>query len=367
MRNTEVRLKKLDIVFVLILLGSVIYNVRPDYDGFDLVCYMGITLEFTNSDLNEVHKEVYRELKRAAPENIYNKYTDGNHWYSEYYRDIDKYRNVLNYHRAKPLYNLMVFLLYSFGVSLAFATIIPGVIGMCILMLILLAWLSEYVKRPALYLLIGVISLLPVNSYLSYQSPIDGLSNMLVLAVLYLIAHGGKSSWVIIMLALATLCRVDNFILSCVILYYRFFYGKNLLYVFVLFTGLAIFALLMVPVVFGNTPGWLLQFNFLHSFSDYCKHFVVLFTHQLRAPYFVFNLLLWLLLHRYGDSHSKLMLRIIGLTFLGHLVLFPSVEERFWVAYNYAIFLMFVRFLATTVQTRWLIIPGANNSIQNSV
>lgn len=338
--------KVYDIIFFVLLALVILFMFNPKYNGLDEISYMGIMLEYEYSDMNVIHDKVYSELKRVCDTEVFNKYTDPNNWRSGRYYDVTVFQDKMNYHRAKPLYTWVSYGFYKLGFSLSLATVLPSIISMWFMLLVLYLWLRRYVTRNIGYIIVAVLLVLPVFSYMINMAIPDGMANLFVFLSFYLISKSAKKVWVFICLLLALLSRVDNAIIAIVITFFILDGGWtkrvsqwsaiSLIFLVVAAT---------LPILLGNNSNWLLKFDFTKSSGNYMSHVGVLFQYYIRHAWFVFHVMSAILLYIYVDNSSRFHLRILGISFLLHVIFFPSVEERFFLAYEYVIIVMMFKFL----------------------
>lgn len=350
--------KVYDIIFFVFITVAIALMINPKYNGYDEISYMGIMLEYEYDDINIIHEKVYDELRRVASHAVYDSYTNINNWRSKQYYDISFFESTLNYHRAKPLYTWLSYSFYKLGVSLSFSTTLTNIISMWLMLLIFFLWVSTYVPRGVSYIVILCTMMLSVFTYLLNMSIPDALANMLVLLSLYLISRTSNKRWVVLCLTLAVLARVDNCIITIVIVYFLFKEtSTKKVFLWLCLSVLLCISAFIVPILLGNDTGWIMNFAFLKSFNNYVGHLNSVYTYNIRYAWFVFHAVSVVLVYIYGDAVSKLYAKIIAVSFVLHVILFPSVEHRFFVAYEYCIVVMLFRHLYIGYKNKQLISP----------
>lgn len=330
------------IVFALIAAGVIAVNYKPAYN-WDILPYMALALSHTVEDKDSVHSMVYTQVKEGQENGEITKGTFGNlttriPYRVQCYENADKFNAQLFYYRTKPLYNLLVYGLYSAGVPLIRATVIPSVVACFFILLVLYAWMSLYTNRIMATIIALLIALLPIFSELQNTSSPDALSAALVLFAMYLFFAGKHKGWLFLCLAFAVLARIDNFIFAAVMLYAVFNPGKNkLLFIAAWFIVAAIVAVFVIPWLAGNSPLWFTDFKFLESHVQYYFHVRNVFRAFFADAYYWIWVALGLVLLTVTYKPAQQLMLIITASVIIRLVLFPSLQERFFAPYEFAL------------------------------
>ncbi len=330
------------IFFALIAAGVVAINYKPAYN-WDILPYMALALSHTVEDKDSVHSKVYNLIKEGQQRGEVTNGTFGNltkkiPYRVQCYENADKFNAQLLYYRTKPLYNLLVYWLYTAGVPLIQATIIPSLVACFSILLALYAWMSLYTNRFMAAVVALLIALLPVFSELQNTSSPDALSAMFVLIAMYLFCAHKHGGWLFLCLALAVLTRIDNFIFAAVMFYALFTPARNrLIFITVGFIFAAIFALLVIPWVAGNSPLWFIEFKFLESHVQYYFHVRNVFRAFFADAYYWIWVALGFVLLTVKHKQVRQLMWIITASVIVRLVLFPSLQERFFAPYEFAL------------------------------
>ncbi|HEY9176991.1 MAG TPA: hypothetical protein VIN07_04835 [Flavipsychrobacter sp.] len=330
------------IIFVLIAAGIIGVNYKPAYN-WDILPYMALALNHTVEDKDSVHSRVYNIIKEGQQRGEVTNGTFGNFtkripYRVQCYQNADKFNSQLFYYRTKPLYNLLVYGLYTMGVPLIQATIIPSVVACFFILLVLYAWMSLYTHRLMTITLAILVALLPVFKELQNTSSPDALSAVFVLSAMYLFFAGKHRGWIFLCLAFATLARIDNFIFVTVMLYAILKPTRNRL-VFIASGSIvaAIIAILAIPWLAGNSPLWFTEFKFLESHVQYYFHVRNVFRAFFGDAYYWIWVALGLLLLTVKRKLVRQLVLIVTVSVVVRLVLFPSLQERFFAPYEFAL------------------------------
>jgi hypothetical protein len=330
------------IIFTLIAAGIIAVNYKPIYN-WDILPYMALALNHSVSNSDSVHSRVYNvvhegQLKGEITNGTFGNLTKRIPFRVSCYENAHVFNAQLFYYRTKPLYNWLVWLLYSAGFSLIHATIIPSLAAAWGILLILYAWMSVYTRRITALVLTILVAMLPAFIELQNTSSPDALSAFLVLLTLYLLFTGKEKKWIWASLVLAVLCRVDNFIFAGVV--FTFMYNpplKRFPIVILFFVTIAVTAILIIPLLSGNSWSWFTHFKFLESHVQYYFHVRNVFRAFFADAYYWIWVALGLVLLTVNHKKVRQLMLIITASVIIRLVLFPSLQERFFVPYELAL------------------------------
>lgn len=330
------------VIFILLTVILIGARYKPAYN-WDILPYMALALNHSVTDKDSVHKQVYQLIKEGQgkgeiPNGTFGELTKRLPYRVACYENADKFNAQLFYYRTKPLYNLLVYWLYLVGVPLIQATVIPSLVAGFIIILVMYAWMSLYTHRIIAAIIALLILLLPSFSELHNTSSPDALSAMFVLGAMYLFFAGKRKTWIFLCLALAVLVRIDNFIFAAAMVYVISKPGKNkLLFIAAGSVIAALVAMLIIPWLSGNSLMWFTEFKFLESHVQYYFHVRNVFRDLLASSHLLLWVILGVILLMVKDKQVRsLMLIILSCTVI-RLILFPSLQERFFIPYELAL------------------------------
>lgn len=337
--------------YILAALIVLVISRKPIYN-WDMIPYMGVAVEYEIHDMKKVHDIVYADLKQEVAPQVYHDLTYDIEDRHQCLTDVNVFKNEMSFFRTKPLYTFMVFVLYHAGFSLVHATLIPSIIAGYLLLILVYTWLSEYLKKPLAFAMSLIVALFPMLAELERFSTPDAISNLFVLSSLYILATDKSRKWLWLYLFLAVFTRVDNFIFVAVIAFFTYLRDKKNMLITVAAIGIFSAAcLFLIPYLLGDSFDWFTKFAFLFSYKNYINHWKdVLYT--FRDAHYLLLLMVSVFLFLSKEVKTQFMIRIIGITILLHLMLFPSLQERFYVAYEIAIICLLIRYMALTAKER---------------
>ncbi|MEM6964367.1 MAG: hypothetical protein AAF573_06350 [Bacteroidota bacterium] len=345
----------------ILILGSLclvakIISSDPLYD-FDMVCYMGVMLELDGKNAEELHREVYSELKSELSPDTYETLLDGGRALRrKCYESSDFFFHHLSFYRVKPLYNYIGYWIHKkCNLSLISSLFCISVISYIGIGILFYHWIrASFSRISGIVVVMLVMGLAPIADLLRDFTP-DALSNFLILLAVYFYFINRKLD-MSIFLMLATLARIDNFVLmvliGVVLLFFDKFHALFINYnrgetgkisnsrvdklygVILIVIGLSLF--LAIPHWVGNDTNWVGKFSHTFSVSQYISE-VVFSMNAFRYSHFqlilVFGIILSPLRKYLVEQEIKILL-IILLAIGVRLILFPSFQDRFFISYE---------------------------------
>lgn len=349
-------------ILIILLAGLLIfhYSRKPIYN-WDMIPYMGVALEYSEPDIHKMHDHVYAILKQEIPRSVYKTLTAKIEDRYDCLVNDKAFEEELGYFRVKPLYTIVVYALHKAGVHLVVATLIPSLIASFLLLMVVYIWLSKYIKKPLAVISTLLLGLYPPFREIAELSSPDAMSNLFILLSLYLAVNKKTDYRLILSLVLAVICRVDNFIFAGVMVYFTYLRGRentHLILKSALLAVLAVAGILFIPILAGDRPDWFMKFAYTASVHDYLHHWSdVLYIFRHSVYDIVMALVGVFLLIRTG-SVTRHAATVICLSVLLHMILFPSLQERFLVAYEFALTIMLIKYMQqhyTTITSRGVI------------
>ena len=355
------------IFFIFIIIWPQIIASDPLYD-FDMVAYMGVVLEFENDDFTVVHHQVYQELNEQMTEPIYTYLISDNIELRKNCIDDPQYfKQHLSFYRVKPLYTKAGYLIYKiFNFTLIESLLWVSILSFIGIGLLFYFWIGKFLS-PFFTLAIAILTMMlsPVADLARDLTP-DALSTLFVLTTMYAYCYWYRG-WMVLFLVLAILARVDNVVLAGVLGFVLIFEKK----IFSIFSfsktqnsgiisfdkrelgwgiasiiiGLVLF--LILPSLVGNNDEWLGKFSHTFSIKQYISE-LIFSINSFRYSHFQILIIIGIILlplFKLLDFFEMKILLIIFLVMGGRLVLFPSFQDRFFIAYELMVFLVLTRLM----------------------
>jgi hypothetical protein len=353
-------------VFLACILPVAIFAYKRPLYNWDMLAYIALVVKMENSDMNEVHTITYNNVREHIPSEEYAKLINGP-LRQQRFENATEFTSVLPFYAVKPCYIWSSYFFYKLGFTLAVSTVIPSIVAYLLIGLLLFHWLNKHHKlffSFAAGLLIMVSSVMIEAARLSTP---DGISALFLFVAFYFILERPSVLFAFLFLTGSVLARLDNIILSCLLLTFLFFNKKwakkisvvqyilmltVLAAVYVMVSGLAKeynWSSFYYPdFVKYYHPGHPSQSSF--SFAGYMTLFyerVIMAILYTEASVFLLLVLIWLSTSYQGKFRTLpfelLFCIILVFTIITRFILFPDLEDRFYIAYYLAILIMFMQ------------------------
>ncbi len=360
------------LIYFLCLIPIGVFSVKKPAYNWDMLAYMALVIRVEQRDINQIHAMTYDNAKQNIPAEAYVMLTGNPSSYRRRMAEnaIDFYGN-LPFYTIKPLYTGLTYLFYKIGFSLPFSTVLPSILAYMLIGLLLFHWLKKYIKvffalAAGLFLMYSIEI---VN--LGRTSTPDCLSGLLLLAAFYFILEKRSLLFAFPFLVVSVFCRLDNIINSCFILYFLTVtdkWEKKISFKqLILMLGILFGCYFTITYTTARDFGWnilyypkLIQYfdvsyQFQHSFS-LKKYLELAYSHAFTAllssnlVLFLFIVLLLLinpLPVRFNQFNlEQLFCLILVLIIVIRYVLYPNLDDRFYIAFYLTILVLLVKKIA---------------------
>src|SRR6185312_1499741 len=331
----------------LLLLETLIAYYVPYYD-WDLLAYVGSAIALQEHDTRTIHKQAYEALKRELPDDDYQDVASG----SDFRRDVasnpDHFHQQLRFYEIRPLYIWIVAGLHALGIPYIAATRLISAAAFLLTGVLLFFWARRYTSEIHSAWTVLLLLCVPVIFTSARTGSPDAISALLVLLGAFEIVELNRLISGTLILLASLFLRTDNVI-----------------FIFLLLASAAIFvsrsrkrrailaliALSSIGIVIGinhwqHSYSWsvLMQntetpivnpaevapkmtvadyFGSMHDMIDEARENSVLAFPFLAAI---------ILLSRRTPSHLKHLVTVVLLSWAAHLLLFPHIEDRYFIA-----------------------------------
>lgn len=305
-----------------------------------MIPYIACTLEWEGEA--NVHEATYRILQAELPEKNFTALTTGE-YRERCYRDAAFFQGELPFYRVKPLYISTIRLGRILGLPYTVAVRFSALLAYIGIALLLWFWLGALLLPVQRFLLsLLAAGIFPVSELARLASP-DGLAVLFLLLAFWLIERKRQHLpllWLFLLLSIAA--RVDYALYGLVIVtLLRFlptFRREEWLSTgtYLGFTISVLLALLLIGPAVGNDIGWWFAFKHAGSGSGYLhliKESLSFFNLTWMMILLFFSIIAYPLIRKFGMAErEKGMVILVLATILFRLLLFPSIQERFFVA-----------------------------------
>ena len=341
------------LVLYLVALALVSLHLyrTPSYD-MDSIQYMGNALLMHNTDVVQIHQQVYSELRHAVPGNIVDQLVgneigapaDQN--LSRKMRASDPYRfaEFLPLFAIRPLYNQVLYVVSKTGIGLVGGGILISVASFFFLGVLLFLWMRPY-TTPLLSLSAGLLCMItPPLTSLGRDMTSDALASLVAFASLYLIFEKRLLMPGIALLLSSIYFRTDFVVLAAPVILICWLQRRLRLWQAAILGGLAVSSVLFINHFAGDygiqmlyyrnfvgTPAAPAEMIVRFSFHDYLSAFRSGITKVMQSFFLPFLVLGAISLR--SRQCLPLLLATLAYVILHFLVL-PNWQER-WVGVFY--------------------------------
>ena len=216
------------------------YLYTHQYYNTDMEAYMGLIYktEFPNMKIEEIHQNVYDELRGKNPDfaglgpidPMVEEVAEGE---STYYKVLSEnpkaYEEELQLFAVKPFYNFVNWSFFKLGFTASTSTFLISIISYALILILIFSFLVKILRNYNLAFIITVLISLfkPVLESSRHASP-DSLSCLLLLLSFYTFIIRKNIFWTGIFAMLCILTRPEYFILYSFLYVLIYFYRNKL-------------------------------------------------------------------------------------------------------------------------------------------
>lgn len=323
----------------------------PGFNG-DTIFYMGVVTEYEESSSEKIHQVVYSTLKEEASEYKYENLVGSNDYLKNCFSDADFFFDQLSFYRVKPLYTFLIYALHKVGFKMTHAMIFLSIASFWGIVFFTFYWLKTFfeINYSAITGLLFSI-FYPLVMLARLFSP-DALSNLLILISFYFfINHQKKYRWILFCL-LAVLIRVDNIIVLLMMFIFSsidkktfFSINKKLIGNLGLAAVVSFLIVALLTFFVGNNFDWLMKFSHMFSVNDYISYLKGVPDGIIRRSSFPLILIMVAFCFPIIKKESWVILTLISCIIFLRLILFPSFQERFFIAFEIIILIIIAQSL----------------------
>jgi hypothetical protein len=348
--------------YLLMLLGlGILSYEKPDYN-WDMLPYTAVMLQYDHP-VKDIHQQVYQLAARELPADMYNLLAgNSNPDRKKWREDAGAFRLLLPFYVVKPFYTFIAYAFFKLGMPVFKATVMPSVIAYLMTGMLLLVWLSKYLKIVVAAIICAIIMLLPpIAEAATYSSP-DFLAGMLLFYAVYFLIEIESINGFFLLGLLSVLSRID-FILPLLILLISLKVQFKVLtmqkLVFLMSIAVIIYLLissnaysygwnlLFFPSFMGtlhphaNAP----SFFKIHDYWEILKSQVMTALYHSNCAWLALISVLTLLQYSFKEMKSSRQVFVLISLLISLMVRFllqPVVADRFYIGYYLIILCLFI-------------------------
>jgi hypothetical protein len=348
--------------YLCLLLGvSILSFKKPSYN-WDMLAYTAVILQY-DDQTKDVHQLVYQLASRQLPADTYDLLAGASNPERKNWKEnTATFHQKLPVYVIKPLYTMIAYGFYKFGIPIFKATMVPSVIAYIMTGILLLIWLNKYMKPVPATITCSMIMLLPPVLEAAKLSTPDFLAGMLLFYGVYFLVEKASVTGFFIFGIIAVLSRIDFILPLLILLLALTFLAKELsVGKLIAFMSIAVVIYLLIA---SNASGYgwnILYFpsffrtlNTKHevrsafSMHDYWELLKAQVMTALYYSHFVWLLLIAMLtllqyrLYELKSNMATLIIISLMVAIAARFLLQPVVADRFYIGYYLLFVTLFV-------------------------
>lgn len=331
---------------LLILAVTLIAYLLPYYD-WDLAAYVGSAIALNQRDSKLVQQQAYAALRTELPEDDYTDIASGSDFRRDVAHNADHFCQQLRFYQIRPLYLWTLAGLHAIGIGFVHATRIISAIAFSSMAVLLFCWLRHYVSQVQAGTCAMLLLITPVILTSARTGSPDAFSALIVLLGTYLLIERNAALTGGLLLLLSLFLRTDNvlfvFIVCAAVAYQS---AEKRTRVITAVAAIVSIGLVLAinqtehsyrwSVLLENTATPIVNPSEVSpriSMSDYFRavHDMVDEARENSVTVFPFIAALALFAWR-TPPRLRHLVTLVLLSWAAHLVLFPHIEDRYFIA-----------------------------------
>ncbi len=327
------------------------FSVLRPYHNWDMIAYAACARSFQVHDREVLHATTYAELERSVPADTYRVLTSGP-YRQTVSEDAEAFAQQLPFYQIRILYNALVFLLATTGVSVFLATHLVSALAAIAGLWVVLLVFRPYVNTYLLFLVPPFAVVFGLLDVAKYGTP-DGLAFLVVCLMACFLVRQNRG--VLIVLPLSVLVRTDLIVLAILVAFYLVFVIRQWRFAAIVSLATAVAGYALVNAAYGHYG---LSVTYYMTFVEAVAYpadagigiglrdYLAILAGNARgiltnAAFLVFIMVSVLIaaktIGRMADLEGKTMKSLLFVFVLSfvyvivHIVVFPEIEERFFV------------------------------------
>lgn len=335
------------VVCAAILLALTLLAYFIPYHDWDLVAYTGAAISLDGQNATAIQQQAYVALQQELPEDDYQDIAAGSPFRRDVATNADHFMQQLRFYQIRPLYVRLLFWSHMLGIGYVEATRLISAISFFWLGFSLFNWAIRYTGGWQAVLGTSLLMITPVIFTAARTGSPDALSALLVVAGVYWLFERERPVLGCTCLLLSLFLRTDN-VLFVLLLLIWLTLSQSLRRRKILLAACAIFS---VGIVLGinrveHSYGWRILMQNTEApianpaevaptfaIADYLSsvHDMIDEARESSVTVFPFIAALALLSRSLTTSWKRLIV-IVLLSWAAHIVLFPHIEDRYFVS-----------------------------------
>jgi hypothetical protein len=318
----------------------------PYYD-WDLVAYVGSAMALHENNAKLIQTQAYDALRNELPEEDYVDIANGSYFRRDVASNPDHFRQQLRFYQIRPLYIHLLGWLHRLGIDYVNATRLLSAASFSLIGVLLYLWSRRYVDERFAAICIPLLLIAPVLFTSARTGSPDALSAFVVLLGCFELVEYRRPIVGSAILLVSLFLRTDNVIfVVCLLAGFALTQKRTRDRI-----GAAVCAILAVSIVFGinrveHSYSWpvLMQntsipivnpaeINPQITATDYFGAVRDMVDGARESSVMVFPFLAALALFSSRTAGVlKSLVTIVLLSWAAHIVLFPHIEDRYFIS-----------------------------------
>ncbi len=334
-------------LFSTILLGLTLTAYFIPYYDWDLVAYIGSAIALHDHDAKSIQAQAYSAIRAELPQDEYGDIANESDFRRNVARNADHFSQQLRFYQVRPLYIRLLAGIHDAGIGYVKATRLISSGSFALIGLVLFVWASKYIDEGRAAICIPLLLIAPILFTSARTGSPDALSAFVVLLGTFELVEHRRLALGATLLLLSLFLRTDNVIFVALLLIGCAIRGQEI-HARVIAVSLAVFSAVIVlginhvwhsyswPVLMMNTANPIPnpaevspQFGLTGYFQ--AMHDMVDEARQSSVLVFPFVAALSLFSSRTARVLKQLV-TVVLLSWATHIVLFPHIEDRYFVA-----------------------------------
>jgi cation transport ATPase len=335
------------VVFALALLALTwLAWLQPYYD-WDMVAYVGAAIATHEHDAKAIHDQAFASLRKEIPKDAYDEISADTGFRRDIAKNPQHFYQQLRFYTIRPLWIYSIVALHALGIGYVLATRVLSLAAFVATGILLFAWARRYCGDVRACISILLLLIAPVVFTSARTGYPDMTSGFLLLLVTYLLVERAQLAVAAIILIASLFIRTDNVLYTLLLLAWYLWQRRDRRTLLAC-AAVATVAMAIVPTLnrFGHAYSWkVLMVNTADpvvnpaeispSFTvkDYFWSWNDLVDEARGNSFLAFPLLAAIvLLSRAASARMKTLVAIVLLSWIARLVLFPHLEDRYFLA-----------------------------------
>src|SRR5579884_229509 len=330
---------------VLLLAVTLLAYLIPYYD-WDLVAYIGSAIALHERDSSIIQQQAYAALRTGLPEDDYADIATGSDFRSEVAKNANHFRQQLRFYQIRPLYIWTLAALHSLGIGYVQATRIVSAAAFFLIGILMRGWLRRYVGEIQAAICAILLLIAPVLFTSARTGSPDALSALVLLLGVYLLIERDAVLFGSALLLLSLTLRTDNVLFVFLFLGIEALQadGKRIRAIAALATMASVAIVLIINYTEHSYPWAVLMQNTAMpivnpadvsariSVSDYFTALHDKIDEARENSMMVFPFIAAIALFSRTPTQLKRLVKIVLLSWAVHIIIFPHIEDRYFIA-----------------------------------